>query len=307
MREGPWLVLGGSGLIGWNCVRALRVRGLPAVATSLSPRDGFVHADIADEAGCAELIRDVDPSAVVVCAAATWADRCELEPEWAMALNVTAFERLLPGVRPDTVLVSISSDCVFDGTAGPYREEDAVAPINQYGRTKMAGERVVARHPEHLVIRTTVVYGAELRDPGKNSMCQLRDALESGRKFPAPVDEIATPTSGSDLGDAIVELVVAGARGVLHACGPELVSRYEYARLAAAALELDPDLVVPALSDEMGRPARRPKRSGLISTKAEAAMGRSFLGLSEGLAAAISDWDETRLGPEIPMREFHRA
>ena len=307
MPERPWLVLGGSGLIGWNCVRALERRGTPWVGTSLSGRDGFVQADIANAAGCAELVREVDPAVVVVCAAATWADRCELEPEWATSLNVTALERLLPALRPETVLVSISSDCVFDGAAGPYVENDPVAPINHYGRTKVAGERVVAGHSEHLVIRTTVVYGAELRAPGKNSMCQLRDALEAGRMFPAPVDEIATPTYGGDLGAAIVDLVLAGGRGVMHSCGPDLVSRYEYARLAASALDLDPDLVVPAMSDEMGRPARRPKRSGLISTTAERAMGRSFLGLSEGLAAAVRDWDETRRGPRIPTTELRRA
>ena len=305
VSERPWLVLGGSGLVGWNCVRRLRALGIPVVATSLGGRPGFVQLDIADHEACRRLIDELDPAAVVVCAAATWADRCELEPDWATALNVTALERIADALRPDAALVSVSSDCVFDGASGPYREDDAPRPVNHYGWTKLRGERAVARHAEHLVIRTTVVYGPELRDPGKNSLCQLVAALERGEAFPAPVDEVATPTYAGDLGAAVVDLVRAGARGVFHACGPELVSRYEYARTAAAAFDLDPDLVTPALSDEMGRPARRPKRSGLIAANAEALLGRTFVDLGAGLAAARRAWD--RVGGVVPVPELDRA
>jgi dTDP-4-dehydrorhamnose reductase len=290
--ERPWLVLGGSGLIGWNCVRQLRRGGAEVVATSLAQRAGFLQLDLRDTPSVQGLIHELDPGVVIVTAAATWADRAELEPAWAMEMNASSVERLRDGLEADTTLVYLSSDCVFDGADGPYSEDAPTVPVNHYGITKVQGERIVAEHPDHVIVRTTVVYGAELRRPGKNSLCQVRAALEAGTPFPAPVDEIGTPTYAGDLADAIVDLVRLGHRGVFHLCGPDVMSRYRYARLAARTFGLDPALVVPVRSEELHRPAKRPRNSGLLSGKAEAALGRQLLGVQKGLEAAKESWFE---------------
>jgi dTDP-4-dehydrorhamnose reductase len=123
-------------------------------------------------------------------------------------------------------LIHLSSDVVFDGTRGRYVEEDEPAPVNDYGRSKAAAERVVrAAHPEALVVRTSLLYGG--REPGP----QERLAREGTRFF---VDEIRSPVAVGDLADALLELAELDVCGPLHLGGADDVSRYELALLLGA-------------------------------------------------------------------------
>lgn len=291
MARGGWLVLGGSGLVGCNCLAVLKALGVDAVATSFrNAGSEFIPVDVSDGAALKDLVSRVAPTVVLYCAGATAVDRCEEQPAWAMRLNAEAVAEVAAALPGDSLLVYVSSDYVFDGSSGPYSEEEPPRPINVYGQTKLAGEEAARSHPSHLVVRTTVVYGWELRTPPKNSLGQLVSALEEGRPFRAPADEVGTPTYAPDLADALVRLALNGAVGLYHVAGPDWVSRYEYARRAAVTFGLDPGLVLPVRSDDLGRPARRPREHGLVSTRAEAALGRPTAGLRDGLERARRRW-----------------
>jgi dTDP-4-dehydrorhamnose reductase len=123
-------------------------------------------------------------------------------------------------------LVHLSTDIVFSGERGGYREEDPPAPVNDYGRSKAEAERLVAAaHPEALIPRTSLLYGG--RGPGP----QERLAHGGGKFF---VDELRSPAVVGDLADALLELLPLDVRGPLHVGGADDVSRYEFALLLGA-------------------------------------------------------------------------
>ena len=122
-------------------------------------------------------------------------------------------------------LVHLSSDIVFDGTLGRYREEDLPAPVNAYGRSKAEAElRVANAHPEGTVARTSLIYGVP-------DGPQERLAREGTRFY---VDELRSPVHVEDLARALLEVLDLGVPGPLHLAGADDVSRYELALLLGA-------------------------------------------------------------------------
>jgi dTDP-4-dehydrorhamnose reductase len=123
-------------------------------------------------------------------------------------------------------LVHLSTDLVFDGRRGRYREDDAPGPLNDYGRSKAEAERRVARaHPEAVLVRTSLLYGGEAPGP------QERLARDHTRFF---VDEYRSPVHVVDLAHALLELVQLDVAGPLHLGGADDVSRFDFAVLLGA-------------------------------------------------------------------------
>ncbi|HZZ83566.1 MAG TPA: SDR family oxidoreductase [Anaeromyxobacteraceae bacterium] len=258
------LVIGASGQVGRACAEAFVRAGHEVAGTCASrPVAGLLRLDLLDAAAVRATLDAVRPDAVVLSAALTNVDRCEDEPRLAEALNaetpaVVAEVARARGAR----VVQLSTEYVFDGEAGPYSEGDAPRPLQVYGATKLAGERVVlAASPDNLAVRTTVVFG---HDPGgKNFVMQLRDRLGRGERMRVPADQVSSPTYAPDLADAIVRLLERGAAGVVNVVGPEVMDRHAFAVLAARALGLDPSLLDPVPTSALGQRARRPLRVGL--------------------------------------------
>jgi dTDP-4-dehydrorhamnose reductase len=145
------------------------------------------------------------------------------EDAWTInAEGSAAVARAAQGAR----LVHLSSDIVFDGARGRYREDDPVAPVHAYGRSKAEAERLVADlHPEAAIVRTSLIYGGS--EPGP----QERLAREGRRFF---VDEIRSPVQVEDLARALLELVALDYAGPLHVAGADDISRYDFALLLGA-------------------------------------------------------------------------
>jgi dTDP-4-dehydrorhamnose reductase len=123
-------------------------------------------------------------------------------------------------------LVHLSTDIVFRGDRGSYREEDEPDPVNDYGRSKVEAERRVSEvHPEATIVRTSLLYGGA--EPGP----QERLARENRRFF---VDELRSPVHVGDLAEAILELLALDVPGALHLGGADDVSRFEFAVLLGA-------------------------------------------------------------------------
>lgn len=172
-------------------------------------------------------------------------------------------------------LVHLSSDVVFSGDAGrPLREDDAPAPVSEYGRSKAAAEAAVrAAHPGAVLVRTSLIYGG-----AEPSVYELR-ALDPAQTFYA--DEIRCPIVAGDLAAAIVELCArSDVRGPLHVAGADAVSRLEFAQLVAAARGGDPGAVRGG--------ARPPGRAGdlrLDCARARALLRVRLRGVREVLGA----------------------
>jgi dTDP-4-dehydrorhamnose reductase len=237
---------------------------------------GLLPVDIRSRAAVGALVERLRPQVVLLPAALTHVDRCETHPEESIAVNVAPARCLAEtGLR----LVFFSSDYVFAGDAGPYRETDVAAPANVYGRHKLLAEEALPT--DALIARTTVVYGVEAQQ--KNFVYRLLSTLGAGNTLDVPIDQIGSPTYAPNLADAAVHLIDAGARGIYHIAGPDRVDRYEFARAAARVFGLDEGLLRPVETRDLGQPARRPLDAGLVSDKAQALLPFPLIGYEEGL------------------------
>ena len=284
MSDRTALVVGASGQVGRHASEALRKRGWKVVGTGNTRAGaGLLPLDLADEGAIRRIIGERRPVLCVLAAALTDVERCEGEPALAEALNARAPAVAAAACRSaGGRTVYLSTEYVFDGSSGPYGEDDAVCPVSVYGRTKLEGERaVLAAAPDALSVRTTVVFS--LCPGDRNFLMQLLDRLGAGERMPVPEDQVSSPTYAPFLGDAIAELATR-ASGVLNVAGAEVMDRFTFATRVAGALGLDPRLIMPVRTSELGQRARTPLRAGLLVGRLES------LGVSPpGLAAALAD------------------
>jgi dTDP-4-dehydrorhamnose reductase len=213
------LVTGGCGYLGRELVRRGPSVGWRVRATWLRrPPDGdaeWVHVDVRDEAALAAALDGVD--AIVHTAYR------QGEGEWETNVDGSTAVARASGTRR---LVHLSTDVVFRGDRGSYREEDEPDPVNSYGRSKAEAEvRVSSARPDATILRTSLIYGGA--DPGP----QERLAHDNRRFF---VDELRSPVNVGDLADAILEVLRLDVAGPLHVAGADDVSRYDFAVLLGA-------------------------------------------------------------------------
>lgn len=278
------LIVGASGQVGHHLALAAERRGLVWSGTfHTNPLPGLHALDVRDGDAVARLIRATEPAYILAPAAAANVDRCEAEAHATYQVNVPGVGHLVDGANDvGATVVYFSTDYIFDGVAGPYDEAAPANPISRYGLQKLVAEHLITqRARDALIVRTTVVYGEEPR--GKNFIYRLLRALRKGEEIAVPSDQIGTPTYAPVLAEAVLDLLAAGVRGTIHVAGRELVTRDELARETARVFGEDPGLVQSVLTSELGQPAARPLRAGLLSERAERCLGRQLPGYAEGL------------------------
>ncbi|WP_020188114.1 dTDP-4-dehydrorhamnose reductase [Methylopila sp. 73B] len=227
---------------------------------------GRAEADLTDPAACARLICDARPDAVINAAAWTAVDLAEEQEAAARVVNGEAPGRMAEACAElGAAFVHISSDYVFSGAGeAPWREDDATAPINAYGRSKRLGEEQVLRHGGRCaILRTSWVFSRF----GANFVRTMLRAGEGRSSLRVVNDQIGGPTPASAVARACLDLATgrreSGARpGLYHLAGAPDVSWAGFASaiFAAAAMECE---VVGAPSSDCPRPARRPSNSRL--------------------------------------------
>jgi dTDP-4-dehydrorhamnose reductase len=267
VRSGPpvrTLLLGASGFLGANVALALADTGtadlVAHVGTGWAPElpgtVEVVRADLTDASAVEGLLGGVDAELIVNCAALADVDRCERDVELADRLN-----HLLPAqlaqhaARRGAALVHVSTDAVFDGT-GTVTAASPTAPLNAYGRSKVAGEQaVLAAHPGALVARTNIVGWSP---SGSRSLLEyFHDRLARGEPAPGFIDLWFRPLPVQRFWPTCVALLDAGLRGVVHVTGPELLTKHDFGRRVATTFGYDPELVVAASGRGADRAAVR--------------------------------------------------
>lgn len=187
------------------------------------------------------------------------AAQCEADPNRARAVNVEATAHLAH-LAANIPLIFLSTDNVFDGRKGWYRETDPVSPLTMYGRTKVEAEKAVLANPLHTVLRTSL--NAGLSPSGDRSFLEETvTAWKSGTPLRLFTDELRCPIPASVTARAIWDLVGKSASGLYHVAGAERLSRWEIGQLLAALYpELTPRCTAGSLRDYAG-PARAPDLS----------------------------------------------
>src|SRR3989338_1626435 len=285
------LVVGASGELGRALVEEAQEWDFEVIGTYESrPEKGagallqHFHLDMTDAQEVAAVFEKARPDACVLAAAYTNVDGCETDKAKADKVNVEGTRNVAEACRRHNCLfVFISTDYIFDGTKGPYSEEDEPTPINHYGKTKLEGEKIARVVKEHLIVRTTVVY--DFRDQ-KNFAARLVERLEAGEQVNVPVDQVGSPTWAPNLAGAVCELVAEGKRGIYNVVGADLMNRFEFALTVARFFALDERLLKPVKTAELGPVARRPLKAGMKINKAKKELQTKLLGVREALDEA---------------------
>lgn len=255
------MVLGSGGQLG----TAIRKRAQQEKRFSWVFLDRM-QADVTKEDTLFAVVDEIKPGVIINCAALTNVDDAEKTPETAFDVNGHgAGNAGEAAARVDAKLIHISTDYVFEGCGivekgikRPYRETDPTNPLTIYGQSKLLGEQMIQKgKSRHVILRTAWLYG------GANCFVSriIQQAMK-GEELNVVIDEIGTPTSVEELGNAIEMFIENDGEGIFHASCQGQISRYEFARFILKKAKLN-NQVNPVLSTELKRHVRRPLYSVL--------------------------------------------
>lgn len=287
------LVTGASGFLGGHVAHLAtggwRVYGLWHRQRLALPGVEAVSLDLRDGATTRRMLDVVRPHVVVHCAALTDLDYCETHPDEARLVNVESTRAVARWCGENGArLVFVSSDMVFDGKRGLYRETDDTKPINIYGKTKVEGERIVSTLcSNHLIARAALIYGRP-RTAGSSFSTWIEQRLLAGEPVPLFYDQYRTPVLVLDLAAALLELCTMNHVGVLHLAGPERVDRYTFGSCLARTLGYNAALLLKRRITDGPTVAPRPQDVSLDTTLARALLATRLHGVEEGLRRMVA-------------------
>jgi len=294
------LFFGGSGQVGTEFHGLTRAQGIDVVSPDRS------EVDLMDGAALTKIVSHASWDCVINAAAYTNVDRAESEPADAFAVNAEAPALLATETaRREIPLIHISTDYVFDGRKGaPYVEDDAVAPLNVYGNSKLAGEVAVrARNPRHIVLRTSWVYSPF----GKNFVKTILRLASERDSVSVVADQRGTPTAARDVARACLDIArrcVAASKGmrygIYHFAGSGEASRFEFAQaiveFAARHTGSAPEVVM-ARTGDYPTAAVRPADTRLECSMIEREFGIKLNSWRDALRETIDRLMDDKVSP----------
>jgi dTDP-4-dehydrorhamnose reductase len=276
-------ITGGSGLLGSKVAEIAQARGdevFSGYAHNQPEYGRAVKFDLLDEMSISELIGKIKPEVIIHSAALTDVDRCEREKELAYQMNVEGTRAIATAAEnAGSFLIYISTDYVFDGNRGMYREDDSTNPVSYYGYSKLLGEKFC----RGCIARTCVIYGSRPASGKVNFALWLLNSLKSGKEVRVVTDQFITPTLNTNLAKMVLEAADRRLCGVHNLAGATRISRYDYAQDLAREFDLDASLILTSRMADLMWAAKRPIDSSLDTSKARAELMEKPLPLNEAL------------------------
>ena len=266
------LVIGGSGLVGSNCLSHFASQpGMEVMGTYFSyPASNTEYFDTLniDNPENAD-IESFDPDVIMHCGALTHVDKCETEVEESYDKTVRSTLNVIELCKAyDARMLYVSTDYVFDGKDGPYDENAEVNPLSVYGKHKLEAEQLVLNKvPGSVVIRITNVYGDEERN--KNFVTRIAEACVKGEilELKLPVDQYASPVNAADVAKALFLLARDGKSGIYNIAGVDFLNRVELVEKILSFFPNNKITFQSVTTAELGQPASRPLMGGLKTDK----------------------------------------
>ena len=288
------LLTGSNGLLGQKIVNLLAERShvdLLALGKDINRhplRIGYEYrsVDLTDHEAVAAIFADFQPTSVIHAAAMTQVDTCETEKELCDAVNVHATAYLAKLCKEyGSHMVHISTDFIFDGENGPYKESDPVGPVNYYGKSKLKAEQEIqVIGGSYSILRTILLYGITPGMSRSNIVLWVRSSLADGKQINVVNDQFRCPTLAEDLATASVTAAMKRAKGIYHISGPDMMCIVEIAREVADFFGLDKSMIGETDSASLGQKAKRPPKTGFILLKAQTALDYKPHTFRQGLA-----------------------
>ncbi|RYD55029.1 MAG: SDR family oxidoreductase [Sphingobacteriales bacterium] len=264
-------IAGASGLVGGNCLKHFTEQGWEVIGSYFSyhlPGTVFYNTLDPEHAENFDIV-GWKPDVIVHCGAMTHVDKCETEQDESYKQTVLSTKNLIAVAKKcNARFVYMSTDYVFDGKNGPYREEAPVNPLSVYARHKLEAEQMSLKELDNtLVLRVTNIYGDEAR--GKNFVARIVDQCKNNQKLTLklPYDQYASPTNAWDIARAMFVLLRDGKTGIYHIGSTDYMNRVE---LALRVLQYFPDAeydLIPMNTEELNQPAARPLLGGFVKMK----------------------------------------
>ncbi|MGN7784966.1 SDR family oxidoreductase [Niabella sp. 22666] len=290
-------VTGANGFVGSYVVARLLANGHEVFASSrtgdLSAFNAnknyrFIQVDFSDPFSLHDAFEFVQPDVVVHSGAMSKPDDCELKQPDAFDTNVFGTVQLLLNAEAyKSFFIYLSTDFIFDGEKGMYKEEDKPAPVSYYGKTKMDAEEAVMEYQHGWAIaRTSFVYGKPLYGRG-NFITMIAEKIKTRQPFNVVNDQLRTPTYVTDLANGIAAIVEGRREGVFNIAGKDVLTPFEMAQRVVAYLGISDHLISPVTKDEFKELAQRPLKGGLDIRKAIAELQYLPVSFDEGLRETL--------------------
>jgi dTDP-4-dehydrorhamnose reductase len=260
-------ITGGGGLLGSKLAEIAQEKGHEVFSgynQNLPERGEPIKFDLSADDSINKAVDLAQPEVIFHTAALTDVDKCEAEQDLACRINARG-TKLLAGValKAAAFLVYVSTDYVFDGSKGMYREDDVTRPVNHYGYTKLLGEKYA-----DCVARTCVIYGSRPASGKINFALWILEKLEKGEKIRIVTDQYISPTLNTNLAGMLLEAGERRLDGIYHLAGATRISRYDYACQLADLFGLDKSQIIPSKMADLNWRALRPMDSSLDTSKA---------------------------------------
>jgi len=277
------LITGSNGLLGQKIVKICLKRGTEFLATSNGvnrnqecPSDRYLEMDITNQSTIEEIFTDYKPTHIIHTAALTNVDYCELNPEECQEVNVLATQKLWNEAQKiNAHFQLLSTDFIFDGLKGNYKETDEPSAVSIYGQSKVDAEQVLinSENKNWSIARTIIVYGTANNLSRTNIVLWSIDALTKGDPMKIIDDQFRMPTWADDLAWGCLEICRKDKKGIFHLCGPELMAVNEIVFRIAKHLGKSTENVEIISSSTLNQPAKRPPRTGFDLTKSKTELG----------------------------------
>jgi dTDP-4-dehydrorhamnose reductase len=287
------LVTGSNGLLGQklsailigdkNIDPVLTARGKAAFPVT---RGEFVNMDISNASEVDNVLTSTRPQVVINTAAMTMVDQCETDRDACWNANVNAVQNLIHScLKINAHLIHVSTDFIFDGSRGPLDEKEEPNPVNFYGESKLAAEKLIVKSQlDWAILRTVLVYGITEDLSRSNIVLWVKENLEKQKNIKVVNDQWRTPTLAEDLAQGCYLAAIKKAKGIYNISGKDFMTPYDIAMRTAEFFKLDKSFITATDSTQFKQPAKRPARTGFIIDKARTDLGYEPHSFEEGLS-----------------------
>ncbi|MFD2597737.1 SDR family oxidoreductase [Sphingobacterium corticis] len=278
------LITGSNGFLGQKLVKRLSANAHVMLFCTSGSADRipstiphqFEQANFDKPEELDRVVRSFAPTHIIHTAAISSVDVCEKEPERCQRVNIQVVKQLADlATEFDIHITFLSTDFVFDGLNGPYRETDDTGACNAYGQSKIDAEQILIDSGcKHAILRTILVYGTP--NPGssaKNLVVWAKEALRNKQNIRVVSDQWRMPTWVEDLAEACYLAASQNAQGIFHISGNEMMSILEIVQEVAKFWNLDRSLIEPISAKDIGQENNRPRKTGFHLDKAKSELG----------------------------------
>ncbi len=275
-------ITGGSGLLGQRLSAVSNDDYELILSHNSNPTTNTVKCDITNIDEVRKVVFKIKPDVIIHTAAMTNVDLCEEKVYEAYKINKDGSANIAKVAdEVNSKIIYVSTDFVFDGKKGNYKETDEVNPLGIYAKSKYEGEVEVIRNSSNWAIaRVSVLYGWH---PRQNFTTWAISELRNNNPINIVTDQINSPTLADNASEAIYEIANQDKNGIYHTSGCEAINRYDFTLKIAEAFNLDKNLVNPTTSAEFKQVAPRPANSSLDTSKVKKELGIQMETCSESL------------------------